>query len=600
MENDDIRFRFIGEKGAANLDLAEEATTRLNNLAVAREMELAERDAKAIKMATGWERGADGKWRYEQDDSQIIFKFADQRYDVYEQRTFDGYLKNIMYDADLFNAYPELPNYKVFIEDFSVTQEENNVVGYVHGEEIHLKATPPDDFIDLRKREHINEAKKSVLVHELQHVIQNIEGFVKGSNTKMFNGATELEQQYATFDDILKHRFGISDIYTILNVLNNENGRYADFRNSFGKSWEPFFQNIKSLYDTVGDQYFIENYKYFVENGKMLTSFEQYERTVGEVEARNVETRITMTPEERRASLAMETEDISRADQIFIKGALESAAGKMNCDPEKLIVSINEYAEELNTPIRIIQGVDELQEDSLPFKGIKEGKDIRAFFDTKSKEIAIYLPNVKSIEDARSSVYHEVVAHYGLRELYGVNFDNFLDNVFENATPEIQGKILYATKGDPTKRREATEEYLARLAEKGFDEPEEIAFFQKVKDLFIDMLRNAGVHLGFKLEDKDLRHILYASYQNLKERVSNIGIFPKALGEAKNGDYTVFMDMANKGYKPSASEIEEIKQLDSKLQITICSILKIPAEGQSMQLAKSWDADISNQMSLNY
>ena len=50
-----MRFRFIGEQGAANLDAAEEANTRLDNLAVAREMEKSGKDAKSIKIATGWE-----------------------------------------------------------------------------------------------------------------------------------------------------------------------------------------------------------------------------------------------------------------------------------------------------------------------------------------------------------------------------------------------------------------------------------------------------------------------------------------------------------------------------------------------------------------
>ena len=36
-------------------------STRLDNLSVAREMEAEKKDAKAVKMATGWERGADGK-----------------------------------------------------------------------------------------------------------------------------------------------------------------------------------------------------------------------------------------------------------------------------------------------------------------------------------------------------------------------------------------------------------------------------------------------------------------------------------------------------------------------------------------------------------
>lgn len=62
-KNDErVRKQFIGEKGAAAADHAEEVSVRLDNLAVAREMEKAGKDAKAIKMATGWERGADGKW----------------------------------------------------------------------------------------------------------------------------------------------------------------------------------------------------------------------------------------------------------------------------------------------------------------------------------------------------------------------------------------------------------------------------------------------------------------------------------------------------------------------------------------------------------
>ena len=40
----------------------------------------------------------------------------------------------------------------------------------------------------------------------------------------------------------------------------------------------------------------------------------------GEVEARNVEKRLGMTAEERRNSLAAETEDIARDDQIFLFG----------------------------------------------------------------------------------------------------------------------------------------------------------------------------------------------------------------------------------------------------------------------------------------
>ena len=53
---DVIRYQFIGEKGAAEADHAEEVSVRLDNLSVARDMEAEKKDAKAIKMATGWEQ----------------------------------------------------------------------------------------------------------------------------------------------------------------------------------------------------------------------------------------------------------------------------------------------------------------------------------------------------------------------------------------------------------------------------------------------------------------------------------------------------------------------------------------------------------------
>ena len=51
-----------------------------------------------------------------------------------------------------------------------------------------------------------------------------------------------------------------------------------------------------------------------------------YRRFAGEVEPRNVQSRLAMTPEERHASLASETEDMAREDQIVLERMLGSAA----------------------------------------------------------------------------------------------------------------------------------------------------------------------------------------------------------------------------------------------------------------------------------
>ena len=63
-ENNDIRYHFIGEKGALNLDLSD-GGNRIDMLHHAEELEHAHSSAKDIKVVTGWERGSDGLWRYE-------------------------------------------------------------------------------------------------------------------------------------------------------------------------------------------------------------------------------------------------------------------------------------------------------------------------------------------------------------------------------------------------------------------------------------------------------------------------------------------------------------------------------------------------------
>ena len=63
-DNPDIRFHFIGEQGALNLDKTT-GSNAINMLQQAKMLHEAGASAKDIKIVTGWERGADDLWRYE-------------------------------------------------------------------------------------------------------------------------------------------------------------------------------------------------------------------------------------------------------------------------------------------------------------------------------------------------------------------------------------------------------------------------------------------------------------------------------------------------------------------------------------------------------
>lgn len=192
----------------------------------------------------------------------------------------------------------------------------------------------------------------------------------------------------------------------------------------------------------------------------------------------------------------------------------EKGAANLN-KAETIESSINDWSNKLNTPVRVIHDVDDITDTDENMLARK--RDSKGWYDTSTGEIVIVSPNSTSVGDAQRTFLHEVVGHHGLRELFGDDFDTFLDNVYRNANEDIRKNIIDRTKGNPLNLREATEEYLAELAERGFDNKADRSLWEKIKDAFLDMLRKAGISLDFKLSDNDLRYILWRSYKNLEQ-----------------------------------------------------------------------------------
>lgn len=204
----------------------------------------------------------------------------------------------------------------------------------------------------------------------------------------------------------------------------------------------------------------------------------------------------------------------SEIDGVRFRSIGEKGAANLN-KAETIESSINDWSTKFNTPVKVIHDVDDITDTDENMLARK--RDSKGWYDTSTGEIVIVSPNSTSVGDAQRTFLHEVVGHHGLRELFGDDFDTFLDNVYRNANEDIWKNIIDRTKGNPLNLREATEEYLAELAERGFDNKAERSLWEKIKDAFLDMLRKAGISLDFKLSDNDLRYILWRSYKNLEQ-----------------------------------------------------------------------------------
>lgn len=145
------------------------------------------------------------------------------------------------------------------------------------------------------------------------------------------------------------------------------------------------------------------------------------------------------------------------------------------------------------------------------------------------------MPNTTSVEDAQATIFHEVVAHKGLRELFGKDFDTFLDNVYNNAAPSIRQTINRMAENENISIRTATEEYMADLSERGPATFAEQSLWTRIKTFFIDMLRKAKVNLGFELTDNELRYILYESHNRLKQSNYPVDVAKETVMRSKLG-----------------------------------------------------------------
>ena len=204
----------------------------------------------------------------------------------------------------------------------------------------------------------------------------------------------------------------------------------------------------------------------------------------------------------------------SEIDGVRFRPIGEKGATNLN-KAETIESSINDWSTKFNTPVKVIHDVDDIIDTDENMLARK--RDSKGWYDTSTGEIVIVSPNSTSVGDAQRTFLHEVVGHHGLRELFGDDFETFLDNVYRNANEDIRKNIIDRTKGNPLNLREATEEYIAELAERGFDNKAERSLWEKIKDSFLDMLRKAGISLDFKLSDNDLRYILWRSYKNLEQ-----------------------------------------------------------------------------------
>lgn len=332
------RFSYAG-RDARNADL--------EALHEAERYEMQNVDAETIRQKTGWFRGADGKWRWEIDDSGM--KLRTDAADISNYTT----LGELVDAPALFATYPDMKDMDVTFHNL----ERGQFGGYNRRfDSIELSR-------DLKNRP---EALLNSLIHEVQHAIQQREGFTPGANLKYWN--RKLEEGYDGRDaETRREGARLRKQYEQMGANDPEFMRSMEELNAMaptvprGKvdmdTWEqvepdpPEWVRFDERRDQLEEKYGDRVWDYFSLRDSIDRNARDsrlpgalYRDTAGEIEARDAAARRGLTAEERRGRKP----DTGDENTVFADGSGWSSYSEQDSETSSIKEQIENSREKLN------------------------------------------------------------------------------------------------------------------------------------------------------------------------------------------------------------------------------------------------------------
>ena len=361
----DTKFEiFAGQKAAVNLN-------RADDLAKAKQLESEGVDANTIWKETGFGKAQDGEWRFEIDDSKASLKdISEYTMDTNTVIKAEDYINH----PELLKAYPELAQLDVYPFKFNLSP---STFGY-YAEKAGIPEIGINPMSSKTLEEHgqikRGELDPKVLAlgkfgHELQHAGQAIEGNTGGTSPGMEAGKVFVEEN---LPDI---RSEITNINLQMNALSGSNSG-SDLR-ILGELYDRKRELEKQLVDQ--DQYISDK------------GYENYQKTLGELEAFQTQKDISLTAEERANRLPAyllekDTRTADSALQLGVDDGLLSASVsaplmKSSDFKRRKDGTYIGFSKSVNTPQKLNKLIDQID------RMATEGADARMWYEDSSNQI---------------------------------------------------------------------------------------------------------------------------------------------------------------------------------------------------------------------
>ena len=183
---------------------------------------------------------------------------------------------------------------------------------------------------------------------------------------------------------------------------------------------------------------------------------------------------------------------------------------------------IQQWSAATGVPVKVIDRVEDI-DNSQVLEALAKGVKVAGWYNTNTKEVCFYMPNVKDMSEVDKTFIHEVVGHKGMPLLMGEQEYNALCGRVWNELMTDRAKAWCVSRLSNAERTQeeteiaAADEYIAYLAEQMELDPNEET--RSLWERFVEMIREFLIrhNLGGDITNEDLSNMLMASLANYRK-----------------------------------------------------------------------------------
>lgn len=204
-----------------------------------------------------------------------------------------------------------------------------------------------------------------------------------------------------------------------------------------------------------------------------------------------------------------ESKDLTDGETFFRKegNGVVTPEKTSNAMSERIIKTVEKVAKRTGGKVKMVNSVDEIENPKVR-KDIENGKQVTGWYDEKTGEVHLYMPNIHDTYTAEKTVWHETVGHKGMRGLLGDKFNDYMRSLWMDLDNPINAELRAYVKEKMNMNHlgfyDAIEEFIAKSAEDGKGEP---GFWNYIKNKVTDALHEIGYRVSPNV--KDVKYMLW-------------------------------------------------------------------------------------------